>query len=77
MRLYDYGPSQNCFKVRLLAAHLGMALEVVPVSWRIESCDFPEAGLYYVQVYFGSKLANERILVLEEDTVTTNGREEP
>ena len=31
MRLYDYGPSQNCFKVRLLAAHLGMALEVVPV----------------------------------------------
>jgi glutathione S-transferase len=32
MRLYDYGPSQNCFKVRLLAAHLGMALEVVPVG---------------------------------------------
>jgi glutathione S-transferase len=32
MRLYDYGPSQNCFKVRLLAAHLGMTLEIVPVS---------------------------------------------
>jgi glutathione S-transferase len=32
MRLYDYGPSQNCFKVRLLAAHLGLSLEVVPVS---------------------------------------------
>jgi glutathione S-transferase len=32
MRLYDYGPSQNCFKVRLLAAHLGMALQIVPVS---------------------------------------------
>jgi glutathione S-transferase len=32
MRLYDYGPSQNCFKVRLLAAHLGIALEIVPVS---------------------------------------------
>lgn len=32
MRLYDYGPSQNCFKVRLLAAHLSLALEVVPVS---------------------------------------------
>jgi glutathione S-transferase len=32
MRLYDYGPSQNCFKVRLLAAHLEMDLEVVPVS---------------------------------------------
>jgi glutathione S-transferase len=32
MRLYDYGPSQNCFKVRLLVAHLGVALEIVPVS---------------------------------------------
>src|SRR5262249_32565692 len=32
MRLYDYGPSQNCFKVRLLAAHLGLKLEIVPVS---------------------------------------------
>lgn len=32
MRLYDYGPSQNCFKVRLLASHLGLELETVPVS---------------------------------------------
>ena len=32
MRLYDYGPSQNCFKVRLLAAHLDLKLEIVPVS---------------------------------------------
>jgi glutathione S-transferase len=32
MRLYDYGPSQNCFKVRLLAAHLGLQLDIVPVS---------------------------------------------
>jgi glutathione S-transferase len=32
MRLYDYGPSQNCFKVRLLASHLKLALELVPVS---------------------------------------------
>ena len=32
MRLYDYGPSQNCFKVRLLAAHLSLPLEIVPVS---------------------------------------------
>ena len=31
MRLYDYGPSQNCFKVRLLAAHLGLPLEIVPI----------------------------------------------
>jgi glutathione S-transferase len=32
MRLYDYGPSQNCFKVRLLASHLSLSLEIVPVS---------------------------------------------
>jgi glutathione S-transferase len=32
MRLYDYGPSQNCFKIRLLAAHLGLKLELVPVA---------------------------------------------
>jgi glutathione S-transferase len=32
MRFYDYGPSQNCFKVRLLAAHLGLKLDIVPVS---------------------------------------------
>jgi glutathione S-transferase len=32
MRLYDYGPSQNCFKVRLLARHLGLTLEIVPVG---------------------------------------------
>src|SRR5262245_383343 len=32
MRLYDYGPSQNGFKVRLLASHVGLKLEIVPVA---------------------------------------------
>ncbi|MGH8430831.1 MAG: glutathione S-transferase family protein [Solimonas sp.] len=32
MRLYDYGPSQNCFKVRLLASHLNLDLEIVSVA---------------------------------------------
>lgn len=32
MRLYEYGPSQNCFKVRLLASHLDLDIERVPVS---------------------------------------------
>ncbi len=32
MRLYDYAPSQNCFKGRQLAADLGLALEIVPVA---------------------------------------------
>ena len=30
--MYDYGPSQNCFKVRLLAAQLNIVLDIVPVA---------------------------------------------
>jgi len=32
LRLYDYAASCNCYKVRLLLAHLGMAYERVPVD---------------------------------------------
>ena len=32
MKLYDYLPSQNAYKVRLLLAHLGIECETVPVS---------------------------------------------
>jgi glutathione S-transferase len=32
MRLYDYGASANCFKVRLLLAQLGIDYERVPVD---------------------------------------------
>jgi glutathione S-transferase len=32
VRLYDYGASANCFKVRLLLAHLGIDYERVPVD---------------------------------------------
>jgi glutathione S-transferase len=32
MRLYDYGPSPNCYKVRLLLAQLGAEYERVPVD---------------------------------------------
>ncbi len=32
MRSYDYGPSQNCFKERILASHVGLILNIVPVS---------------------------------------------
>src|SRR3954453_19409767 len=32
MRLYDYGPSANCFKVRLLLALLDRDYERVPVD---------------------------------------------
>jgi len=32
LRLYDYPPSQNAWKVRLLLSHLGLTYERVPVS---------------------------------------------
>ena len=32
MRLYDYGPSPNCHKVRILLAQLGREYERVPVD---------------------------------------------
>ena len=32
MRLYDYGASCNCYKVRLLLAHLGLEYERVPID---------------------------------------------
>jgi glutathione S-transferase len=32
MRLYDYAASANCYKVRLLLAHLGLEYERVPVD---------------------------------------------
>ena len=32
LRLYDYAPSGNCYKVRLLLAHLGVEYERVPID---------------------------------------------
>jgi glutathione S-transferase len=32
LRLYDYAPSCNCYKVRLLLAHLGIQYERVPID---------------------------------------------
>jgi len=32
LRLYDYGPSANCYKVRLLLAQLGREYERIPVD---------------------------------------------
>ena len=32
MRLYDYAASANCYKVRLLLAHLGTEYERVPID---------------------------------------------
>jgi hypothetical protein len=41
-------------------------LAVVPVYWGITDCGFPEAGVYYMQIYHGDKLLCERQLHLYE-----------
>ncbi len=40
MKLYDYAPSQNAYKVRMLLGHLAIAYETVPIAiFRGESHD--------------------------------------
>jgi hypothetical protein len=40
--------------------HLAGPLVPMPLQWWIESCTFPAPGLYYIQIYFGTRLAGER-----------------
>ena len=49
-------------------------LTLVPIRWLIEDCEFPQAGVYYVQAYFGTRLLQERLLILSEAGVQRNGR---
>jgi glutathione S-transferase len=42
MKLYDYLPSQNAYKVRLLLSHLGIEYETVPVSIFEKTAKTPE-----------------------------------
>jgi hypothetical protein len=49
-------------------------LSIVSVVWRIKDCVFPRPGLYYVQAYFGTKLLNERLLILTDRGGMSNGR---
>lgn len=42
MKLYDFAPSANCYKVRLLAAQLGLELELVPVDLFAGESQTPE-----------------------------------
>ncbi len=49
-------------------------LVVVQAPVVFENCSFPEPGLYYVQVYFGPKLVNERPFRVTNGEVISNGR---
>ena len=42
MKLYDFAASANCYKVRLLAAQLGLELELVPVDLFAGESQTPE-----------------------------------
>jgi hypothetical protein len=42
-------------------------LAPVALYWRLEDCVFPEAGVYWVQVFFEQKQLSERLLVLSEE----------
>jgi hypothetical protein len=50
-------------------------LYVVRVALRVQDCEFPEPGVYYVQAYYGQKLVFERPLHVLESQVLPNGQE--
>jgi hypothetical protein len=50
-------------------------LEIVHWAIAITNCDFPSPGLYYVQVYHGTKLIHERLLDLVEGTANGQATE--
>jgi hypothetical protein len=51
-------------------------LAFVPIPWRLFDCRFPDAGLYYVQVFFDGKLLGERALFVTQSEATAgNGQQ--
>src|SRR5207247_455011 len=52
----------------------GGPLVLLPLFFRLQDCEFPEAGLYYVQVFTPEKLVHERPLLVAERTVSRNGQ---
>jgi hypothetical protein len=50
-------------------------LAVIPIDFRIADCEFSTPGVYYVQAYFDEKLVCERLLILSEGEMLSNGRE--
>jgi hypothetical protein len=71
----DAGNNVEVLSVPELLVNFEGPLTIIPLWWRIRDCWFPHPGLYYVQVYFGSRLANERLLVLSQNGVSSNGQQ--
>ncbi len=49
-------------------------LVLVPLRAWLTDCEFSDAGLYYVQVYFGQKIIAERPLWLTQSEGGSNGQ---
>ena len=49
-------------------------LEFLHVYFTFPDCEFPEAGIYYIQVYFDDTLCGERALIVLEPEVGGNGQ---
>ena len=49
-------------------------LALIPLGVWLTDCDFPEAGLYYVQAYFDQKIIAERPLWLMRSEGDSNGQ---
>jgi hypothetical protein len=67
------GSEDELFSSSEQAIQFDGPLRVLVINWRLVDCTFPAPGVYYVQVYFGPRLANERLLILSEGVVTNNG----
>jgi len=49
-------------------------LDYLHLDFVFPDCEFPEAGIYYVQINFDDVLCGERALVLLEEEVGRNGQ---
>jgi hypothetical protein len=56
------------------AVELRGPLEFHHLHFSFPDCEFPEAGIYYVQVYFDDVLCGERALILLEEEPGRNGQ---
>lgn len=71
--LVEAASDEDVFSTSERTVHFYGPLRVVHIVRRIRNWSFPRPGLYYIQAHFGGKLANERLLLLTQDTVTGNG----
>jgi hypothetical protein len=68
------GTDEEIFSQPLDEIQFTGPLTLEPAYLRMADCAFPEAGLYYVQVFFGPKIVGERPLWLLASSGLPNGQ---